>query len=333
METPKISIIVPIYKVEPYIRKCLDSICKQTHQNLEIILVDDGSPDNCGVICDEYAANDGRICVIHKSNGGVSSARNTGLAEATGEWIGWVDPDDWVEVDMFAYLLGGAMHSGADVVVCGRYVEGKAEQGRRTWPSDQLLDREEALSKLLKNEIMQNFLWDKLWKRELFEGVCFPEGRTYEDIAILHRLFERAKSVYCMHEVKYHYLQREDSIVVNSSLKNRVSYYLAARQRYLEMKDMWPQFRQKLEAQCVASSISIWCAYIQYPKKERQRYWEQILEIAAFAKEHHQSALESLDLGLAGRFVARLVPYASWWSFWLARLVSRLYKLKHGRAL
>ena len=105
MQTPKISVIVPVYKVEPYLRKCLDSIVGQTYQNLEIILVDDGSPDKCGEICDEYARRDERIQVIHQENGGVSAARNAGLKKVTGEWIGWIDPDDWAEPDMFEYLL------------------------------------------------------------------------------------------------------------------------------------------------------------------------------------------------------------------------------------
>ena len=120
MPDAKISIIVPVYKVEPYLRKCLDSIVGQTYQKLEIILVDDGSPDSCGAICDAYAARDERIRVIHKENGGVASARNAGLDAATGDYIGWVDSDDWIEADMFECLLKGAEDYDADIVVCGR---------------------------------------------------------------------------------------------------------------------------------------------------------------------------------------------------------------------
>ena len=98
---PKISVIVPVYKVEPYLRKCLDSIVNQTYRNLQIILVDDGSPDNCGKICDEYAARDRRIEVIHQENGGISAARNAGLNLADGDYIGWVDSDDWIEPEMY----------------------------------------------------------------------------------------------------------------------------------------------------------------------------------------------------------------------------------------
>ena len=117
---PKISVIVPVYKVEPYLRKCLDSIINQTYRNLQIILVDDGSPDNCGAICDEYASKDSRIEVIHQENGGVSAARNAGLKLAAGDYIGWVDSDDWIEPDMYAYMLENMQKYEADIAVCSQ---------------------------------------------------------------------------------------------------------------------------------------------------------------------------------------------------------------------
>ena len=149
MSEPKISVIVPVYKVEPYLRKCLDSIAGQTYQNLEIILVDDGSPDSCGSICDEYAVQDKRVRVIHKENGGVSSARNAGLAAATGDWIGWVDSDDWIEPDLYSYMLEKVREYGADIAVCSRtevYPDRKVVRG---WGEDLVMGREDALSLLL----------------------------------------------------------------------------------------------------------------------------------------------------------------------------------------
>ena len=136
----RISVIVPVYKVEPYLRKCLDSIVNQTYRNLEIILVDDGSPDNCGRICDEYAERDKRIRVIHQKNGGVSSARNEGLKIASGDWIGWVDSDDWIEPDMFEYLLENAKKSKADIAVCSRKEWYKDRCILRKWEKDILLN-------------------------------------------------------------------------------------------------------------------------------------------------------------------------------------------------
>ena len=318
--------------VEPYLRKCLDSLVGQSYRNLEIILVDDGSPDRCGEICGEYAGKDSRIQVIHKENGGVSSARNAGLRAASGDWIGWVDSDDWVERDMFEYLLGNAKQHQADIAVCSRVERYKEHHIFRGWEKTLVLDREEAMRLLLENDQMQNYLCDKLWKRELFRGIVFPEGKTFEDIAVMHRLFERASRVVCLPEWKYNYYQRAGSIVDDSSLQNRINHFMAARNRLEEMREDWPQYLDLLEAQCVASSIMVWCSYCANPKPERERAWAQIEEMSAFARAH-RSAGKRTNLGLAGRLVARLVPYPSGWAFRAASLIGRLYKLRHGRTL
>ena len=328
----RISVIVPVYKVEPYLRKCLDSIVNQTYQNLEIILVDDGSPDHCGQICDEYAARDERIVVIHKKNGGVSSARNAGLEKASADWIGWVDSDDWIEPDMFEYLLENAKKSRADIAVCSRKEWYKDRCILRKWEKDILLNTEEALRQLLENVQMQNYLWDKLWRRDLFRNIVFPEGKSFEDIAVMHRLFEQANTVICLSEWKYNYRQRTGSIVDDSSIQNRINHFLAAKNRLDEMSEKWPQFLELLEAQCIAASIVVWCSYYANPKEKRICVQEQIKEMSAFAKEHRRARRQT-NLGLAGRIVVKLIPYPSWWSFAAAQLISRLYKLRHGRAL
>ena len=333
VDSPKISVIVPVYKVEPYLRKCLDSIVNQTYENLEIILVDDGSPDNCGAICDEYAARDKRITVIHKPHGGVSSARNAGLAAATGEWLGWVDSDDWIEPDMYEYLLHGARKYGADIAVCGRIEIYPNQKVPRGWEADTLLDRKQAMGLLLKNDLMQNYLWDKLWKRELFQGLAFPEGKTFEDVAVMYRIFERAERVVCVPGYGYNYRHHGGSIIANVSLENKMNYYLAAKARYEEMRARWPQFERQLLAQCAVSSIGIWCAYYDNPRETRQRMKGQLREISEFCAPHVKAAGEYIGVGLAGKLVLVLVPHARWWSFALARWVSKLYRWKHGRPL
>lgn len=333
MSTPFISVIVPIYKVEPYLRKCLDSIVGQTYANLEIILVDDGSPDGCGAICDEYAARDERIRVIHKENGGVSSARNVGLAAATGAWIGWVDPDDWIEPDMFAYLLSNALAFHAEIAICSRYEERRRRSVFLGWKKTEVIGTEEAMFRLLEDCAMQNHLWDKLYRRELYEGFCFPEGRTYEDVAAVYRLFERAKKIVCLSEAKYHYLQRADSIVGNVSLENRMNHYIAMRERCEDMRERWPQMIDLMEQECVNASIGLWCGYLQNPREERQKYLPQLKEIAVFNKAHGGQLLRGNTLGLAGKWALKQTFSTAPWSFFLANVISKLYWLKHGRAL
>ncbi|MGH4118119.1 glycosyltransferase [Clostridium sp.] len=230
MNNPLISIIVPIYKVETYIRKCVESITEQTYENIEIILVDDGSPDNCGIICEEYALKDKRIKVIHKENGGLSSARNVGLGVSSGEYIGFIDSDDFIESDMYESLYDALIEHSADISVCGRYI---VQGNRITSISDteipQVFTRREALAELVLDEYsgMKNFAWDKLYKSELFDNVRYPEGKCFEDIFTTYKLFAMCNKIVDIKSPKYYYLLREDSICGTNSPRKRYDYYHA----------------------------------------------------------------------------------------------------------
>lgn len=334
MPEAKISVIVPVYKVEPYLRKCLDSIVGQTYRNLEIILVDDGSPDNCGAICDEYAAGDERIKVIHKENGGVASARNAGLAVASGDYIGWVDSDDWIETDMLEYLLAGAQRHGADIAVCGRvevYPNRRVPQG---WENEEIWDAEQALGLLLEDDLLRNYLCDKLWRRELFQDIYFPEGRNFEDVATTYKLIEKAEKIVCLPECKYFYLQRENGIVRSRDIYNSMAYYKAEQERYLYLRERYPQFQERMECGLVLSVVHTWERCLHAPAMVRRQYHKQLMEMSAFVRDH-SAAVNAVaqNLGLAGRLVLRLTPYTKPWAFALARWVSKLYEWKHGYPL
>lgn len=333
MSDPKISVIVPVYKVEPYLRKCLDSIVNQTYRNLEIILVDDGSPDSCGVICDEYAARDERIKVIHKANGGVASARNAGLDAATGDYIGWVDSDDWIEADMYEYLLKNALEQDADVAVCSRTERYPDRDVFWGWDSPQLWNRERALGYLLEDKELRSYLCDKLWRRELFADIEFPEGQIYEDIVITCRLILKAERVIALPESKYNYRQRADSIVWTKTLAQAMDYFCAAKRRKEELEKDWPEYTPQLEEQCMMGCRNIWSSYYKAEKAERKALKKGLEESAAFAKAHWRVPLERGELGITGRIITRLTPHPRWWAFALAGLASSLYELKHGRPL
>lgn len=333
MEQPKISIIVPIYNAEAYLQTCLDSILAQTYQNLQIILVDDGSTDSSGAICDAYGAKDGRIRVIHQSNGGVAAARNAGLAAAAGDWIGWVDADDWIDPDMFAYLLCGALARQVDICVCGRYEELRSRTEHFGWPEKVLLDQKAAMKALLEDLHLDNALYDKLWKRELFQSIRFPVGHTYEDLATVYRLFGKAERVLCLPEPKYHYRRRHDSITADISLPNRMEHYLAARQRYADMAAEWPEFQELLEQRCAAAAIGLWSGYFHNPRNVRIEYASQLRDISDFVKPRIHRIRKQPSCGLAGRLILLLLPYNTWWAFGLAGLIGWLYARKHGRTL
>ena len=178
-----VSIIVPVYNVEKYLSKCIDSILAQTYKNLEIILVDDGSKDNSGTICDEYSKKDKRIKIIHKPNGGISDVRNHGLKIATGDYIGFVDSDDYIAEDMFETLVSLLEKNDADISIVSfyEYYNGKLI-GVRENENVEIMNKVEAIKELLIDRKIQSYTWNKLFKKELFDGLQFPVGKNFEDI-------------------------------------------------------------------------------------------------------------------------------------------------------
>lgn len=221
---PLISVIVPIYNVEKYLNKCIESIVNQTYKNLEILLVDDGSSDNCPKICDDWAKKDERIKVIHKENGGVSSARNAGLDAAAGEYIGFVDSDDYIDSDMFEFLITDSKQNDTEISCCTfRYVNEEdniVEKTTKPFISDTAYFTPNEMCRLFyegNDDFVQ--LWNKVYKRRLFDNLRFPEGRVFEDWDLAPMLyFESKKSSYIPVE-KYNYFLSEGSISRTYSLK------------------------------------------------------------------------------------------------------------------
>lgn len=228
---PVISVIVPVYKVEKYLEDCVNSLVNQTLKDLEIILVDDGSPDDCGKICDRLAESDRRIKVIHKSNGGLSSARNAGIAVARGEYIGFVDSDDWIEPDMYEYLLALIRKYNADVADCEMLETSKREYVTiKEREKIEKLNRKEALDvffRVSKSNI--NYcVCDKLFKKAIFEKVRFKEGIIFEDIDFNYRTLIEIKTLVVSNVPKYYYYKNPDGISRNSF-----------RKKDLELLDVW----------------------------------------------------------------------------------------------
>lgn len=214
-----ISVIVPIYKVEAYLRRCVDSICNQTYQNLEIILVDDGSPDGCGRICDEYALKDSRIRVVHKENGGLSDARNAGLDIAHGEYISFVDSDDYIDENMIEKLWAAVISEDGEMSLCEfSYVDDDyhilEEKNKKKSPiKNEVLTGVEAVQKLTDSSGQYTIACCKLYKKTLFRDVRFPKGKFHEDEFVSHVLFLKCNRVVCIGEALYYYVQRNDSIM------------------------------------------------------------------------------------------------------------------------
>ena len=212
-----ISIILPIYKVENYLAKCIESLLAQTYKNIEIILVDDGSPDNCGNICDAYAKKDARIKVIHQQNSGVAAARNAGLQEASGEYIGFVDPDDWVEPQMYERLLSGLKTTNTELAICGYnyYDETGAVDSSRLYPEkeDEILSRKELFKRLSDMPpTVRHTTWNKLFIQKLIGNLRFNEDlKSSEDLDFLNQYLRKVNSAVFVHAPLYCNLVRQGS--------------------------------------------------------------------------------------------------------------------------
>lgn len=216
---PLISVIVPVYGVERYLDRCVESIVNQTYRNLEIILVDDGSPDACPAMCDDWAKRDARIRVVHKANGGLSSARNAGLDIATGSLIGFVDSDDWIAAAMYETMIGWMCgHEDADVVMCGtmrEYEDGRREPVDAQFPERSFTSQQAVHDFLYHRNRMASASWNKLYDARFFRGndaVRFPEGLNNEDYVMLAQVYPRMKGLYFNPEALYHYSLRGGSI-------------------------------------------------------------------------------------------------------------------------
>jgi glycosyltransferase involved in cell wall biosynthesis len=249
----KISIIVPVYKVEKYLGKCIESILGQTFKDFELILVDDGSPDNCGVICENFAKRDERIKVIHKSNGGLSSARNAGLEMATGEYIAFVDSDDFIHQRMYEILYKYAKKYSSDIVICDYLLVNEGEsyidELRNFEINAKNFSNIDALKQIYTNNGTTFIVaWNKLYRRYLFNDLRFEEGRLHEDEFMAHKILYASPKVTYLPIPLYSYLQRRGSIIGSGFNLKRLDAVYAAKDRIKFFKKIkQSKLRQKAE--------------------------------------------------------------------------------------
>lgn len=242
----KISVIVPVYNAEQYLERCVKSIIDQTYKNLEIILVDDGSTDNSGKMCDELSQKDERIHVIHKENGGSSSARNIGIKKASGDCISFIDSDDYIEADMIETLYQKLKDNNADVAAIS--IAMVRENGKKINGTDTketyIYEGNEIIKQLLLHDTIKNYSCDKLYKKKLFEKVAFPEGISYEDVPTSMKIMREAQKVVYYDSIKYYYVKHKNTISANCSERNVNNYLNVIINRYNELEEKNPQMEE-----------------------------------------------------------------------------------------
>ena len=283
---PLVSVIIPVYNVSPYLRESLDSVISQTYTNLEIIAVDDGSTDDSGRICDEYAEKDTRIKVIHQANRGLSAARNAGLNAMTGEYVAFLDSDDALYPEMVECMVKGMEKNAADIAVCeitmhqtmGR-LSPQDDRGEHTgkYPHTRVLSSEKVLNMLLENAI-RTVVWDKVYKSHIWENIRFSENRVYEDLPVMPRLLEKAGLVLLTDRELVKYRVRPYSITRTKSPHNIKHLILAMAEREKYVAEHIPNLFSRdalirLQDRDLRKLV-IRCAELMYGRKttEAQRF-------------------------------------------------------------
>ncbi len=252
-----VSVIVPIYSVENYLARCIESIINQTYKNLEIILVDDGSPDNCPQICDDYAKKDCRIKVIHKKNGGLSDARNTGMKFATGKYISFIDSDDYVSLDFFEILLETMKTHNSDIVECSvvKFYRDNSNDDYIDDLKDFDFDTVDGLSKLISENPFHQHVWNKLYKTELVLDIPYEVGKLNEDEFWTYQVFGRAKKITKINKTMYYYFQRESSIMGNRYNLRRLDVLEGKYNRQLYIDKYFSSLSQQAKIDLFGSCI------------------------------------------------------------------------------
>ena len=309
--TPLISIIVPIYNVENYLNKCIDSILNQTYKNLEIILVDDGSTDLSGNIADEYAFKDNRIKVIHKENGGLSDARNTGLEIIKGDYVGFIDSDDYIDPLMYEKLYKYIQDNGLDVVLCGT---NKVDEDDRIIESSNFfqsysVNSKEEMVDIVFGDVHNNgpiSVCTKLFKKHIFKNIRFPKGKSYEDCFVVMRWIDQTNRMGCLPNHFYNYRMRSGSITHVKMYNPKIFDIIEAEEKNIkEIKDKYPK---SIESGILNLFISyrialetIWAC------KDYQEHYEEVEEIVSKVKNISFHILKNRKISLKSKIALFLI--------------------------
>lgn len=297
--SPYLSIVVPVYNVEQYLEKCVYSILRQSFINFEVILIDDGSTDKSGFLCDEYAQKDKRIRIVHQNNAGVSAARNTGIELAIGKYITFVDSDDWIEADTYELALN-FLHLNHLEVVCFDFYKEKRRRSyyRPMYNADKIFQGNEAVNEVLK-EVLDSSVWDKVYLRRLFNDVRYPIGRVFEDVATTYKVLTKANKTGYLKKPLYHYVKRENSIIGTSfSVRKRWDRFLFQQER-LHLAEI--KYLESLEL-CRVYSVRQALSVITANYVEGTLEKEKVKEIVTFISIHGTQLKPKLT-GLKTKFL------------------------------
>lgn len=320
----KISVIVPVYNVEKYIHKCVDSILNQTYQNIEVILVDDGSPDACGSICDEYAKNDSRVIVVHKENGGLSDARNAGLDIATGEYIAFVDSDDWIEPDAYEYLIKNAIRYKVKMAVGGvKVFDEKYNKYRKNYDIIEIEEKVLGKEEYIKNVFCSIWAaWDKIYHKSIFDLIRFPKGEFNEDEAIMLDQIEYCDTIFLSNKPIYvHYVRASESITAAEFNIKKIAWYEHSKANLDYIARKHPKLREYAEIRYFTSLL--WC--LNNMTRDKKIYKKQILRLRNILRNQIKNLFSNRYISKKEKCRAALIAY----NYSIYILLVRIFRKKY----
>ncbi len=284
-----VSVIVPIYKVEAFLDRCVQSILNQTYSNLEVILVDDGSPDNCGRMCDEYALKDSRVRVIHKENGGLSDARNAGIAKATGAYITFIDSDDYVEADYVQVLYDTLKRGKAMMAISSHRVlyDGGMVLSKGT-DENTVLDPATVLDRMLYHEDIDLSAWGKLYARQLWENVRFPKGRLFEDAATTYKLMDKCSRIAVDSKETYNYIIRQNSISNNEFSPKKMDLIVSTGEMCRYVRSKYPKLAPAADRRLMYAYLST----LSQLAMSKKRFPKEQKELMSYIKKNGKTVLK-----------------------------------------
>lgn len=322
MEKELISVIIPVYNVEDYLEKCIQSVINQTYTNLEIILVNDGSTDKSGQICDKYSKIDERIIVIHKKNGGLSDARNAGIDRATGKYIGFVDSDDYIDKEMYNIMYNNIIFNNANVSIVNRYYtfsDGRKELRYKIDDQIRIMNNLEAIEEMNNFSTFDMAAWDKLYEIKLFEDIRFPVGKLSEDFYIMYLIFEKCKRVVFDSKPLYYYFQRDNSISRNKKIN--FDFIEAAKQQMNYIENKYPELEKCVKSAYLSANLT---AYNSHLKQKVIPSKELIKKFKKEVKAYYPYMKENSKISAVKKIQAKLFLFNTN----IYNLFFRLYKIK-----
>jgi glycosyltransferase involved in cell wall biosynthesis len=323
MNKPEISIIVPVYNVENYMKECIESILAQSFTDIEVLLINDGSTDRSGEICDEFAQKDERVRVIHKPYGGVSSARNAGIRNAKGNYIGFVDGDDRVIPTTYEELYYLCQQTESEIAICtlGREVDGQLINRK---PSEKVLEMttEEALKQMLKGVLYRFSLCNKLFHRSCFQHIQFPEGRIHEDLSTTYRVMANAKRIVFKDFIGYIYVKRSNSILTSTYSQKRLDAFLGWDEMINFINNNFPFLIHEAVA-CFTYNLIDHIFYILHQVKDANERDKYLKVIQGYVRKHFKLIRENNFLNFSYKLMMMSI-------FVHIKFLVMLTKLKRG---